>query len=214
MELNYMVRGADGKEYGPASLELLGGWVKQGRLRPQTELKRSDMEHWAHASDFTELQPLFSTPESTVATGAPVMSPAGRQAGPATAAQMRSGASWFYWIAGLSLVNTIAAYAGWGIQFAIGLGITQVFDGIGSRMASGGTAVALVLDILAAGILILFGFFASKGHSWAFIVGMILFALDGLLLVIGSVWIGVAIHAFVLYCLFKGFTACRQMNRA
>jgi len=41
---------------------------------------------------------------------------------------LKSGANWFYWVAGLSLINTIMIFAGakWG--FAIGLAITQIID--------------------------------------------------------------------------------------
>ena len=36
-------------------------------------------------------------------------------------ARLRSGARWFYWVAGLSLVNTAAAFAGGHIHFVVGL---------------------------------------------------------------------------------------------
>jgi len=43
MDLMYMVRGADGKEYGPVSLEQLSGWIRENRLKGRAEIKRSDM---------------------------------------------------------------------------------------------------------------------------------------------------------------------------
>jgi len=72
--------------------------------------------------------------------------------------------------------------------------------------------VALVLDLLAAGVCALFGVFANKGQMWAFVVGMILFALDGLIFLLVQDWIGVAFHVFILYCLFRGAQACRQLK--
>src|SRR5438270_4545311 len=42
--------------------------------------------------------------------------------------QLRSGANWFYWIAGLSLLNTIIFMAGSDWHFVAGLGITQLID--------------------------------------------------------------------------------------
>jgi len=94
-----------------------------------------------------------------------------------------------------------------GVRFIIGLGFTQVID-----YELGGTT-ALLLDLLIAGLFVLFGVFATKGHRWAFVVGMVLFALDGLILLLRSNWLGVAFHVFVLYCLFRGFTACQRLAR-
>ena len=72
--------------------------------------------------------------------------------------------------------------------------------------------MVLILDVLAAGIFVFFGVFANKRHSWAFIVGMILFALDGLLVLIRQDWLGLAFHVFALFCLFRGLQACRALN--
>ncbi|HWI58159.1 MAG TPA: DUF4339 domain-containing protein, partial [Bacillota bacterium] len=108
MELTYMVRGADGKEYGPVTLEQLNKWIQEGRLPAQQEVRRSDMEYWAMAGDFLELQPVFGSLNSPAAgsgTAAAGSATAAAQADPATAAQLKSGASWFYWIAGLSIIN-------------------------------------------------------------------------------------------------------------
>jgi len=64
---------------------------------------------------------------------------------------MRSGAGWFYWIAGLSAVNTISAYTGAGFRFVIGLSITELFNYLAVR--SGVAALALILTALAGIIL-------------------------------------------------------------
>jgi len=79
-------------------------------------------------------------------------------------------------------------------------------------MGSGGRVVALLLDLFAAGFLVLCGVFANKGHSWAFIVGIVVFALDGLVFLLAQQWIGVAFHAYVLFVLFRGFSACRKLR--
>ena len=126
---------------------------------------------------------------------------------------IKNGANWFYWIAGLSLVNSVMALSGSATHFVLGLGITQIFDGLAQGMGSGaGLAVAVVLDLLAAAALVLFGVFANKRHTWTFVVGMALYALDGLIYLIAQEWLGVGFHAFVLFCLFRGFKACRALN--
>jgi hypothetical protein len=212
MELTYLVRGADGKEYGPVNLEQLGSWVRERRLIEQQEIKRSDMQHWAVAGTFSELRPLFANNES-VPTSAPNTPSASPQPvnDARTISQLKSAGSWFYWIAGLSLVNSISAFSGSDWRFIIGLGITQIFDEIGSQL--GGRAISLILSLIAAGVFVLFGVFANKGHLWAFIVGMILFALDGVIFLLGPDWLGVGFHVLVLFFLFRGLKACRDLSR-
>lgn len=207
MELTYTVRGADTREYGPASLEQITAWIREGRLPPQSAVRRSDMDYWAPAASFTELKPTLDTlVEPPPATAAAASSP------PATAAsgRVKSNASWFYWVAALSLVNTISAFTGSSWRFILGLGITQVFDGVGAGLGSAGKAVVLGLDLLAAGVCVLLGVFAGKGHQWAFVVGMVLFTLDGLISLLVQDWFGVAFHAFLLYVMFSGFRAARE----
>ena len=41
--------------------------------------------------------------------------------------------------------------------------------------------VAFIFDVIAAGIFILFGVFSRKRYRWAFVVGMILYAIDDVL---------------------------------
>jgi hypothetical protein len=44
------------------------------------------------------------------------------------AARVVNGAKWFYWIAGLSLVNSLVVVFGGNFHFVLGLGITSVVD--------------------------------------------------------------------------------------
>jgi hypothetical protein len=212
MPLTYTVRGADGKDYGPATLEQITAWVREGRVRAQQDVRRSDMEHWSAAANFTELQSAFP-PAATVPS--PIAPSSATQSGdPVTERQMKSGASWFYWIAGLSLVNSIAAFSGGSWRFILGLGITQILDALGNEFGGAGRIVVLMLDLIVAGMFVLFGVFAHKRHTWAFVTGMVLFALDGVVFLIAQDWLGVGFHVFVLYCFFRGLKACRELNAA
>lgn len=214
MELTYKVRGADGKEYGPIVLEELTGWLREARIDHQSEVMRSDMDYWVPAAHYTELQSTLTAipPLARRTTASP--SPRPTATDPATEAQMKSGASWFYWVAGLSLINSIVALTGseWG--FILGLGVTQIIDAIGQAVEGGGKAIILGLDLLVAGIFVGFGVFAHKRHTWAFIVGMILYALDGLIFLLAQDWLALGFHGFVLFCLFRGVKACRELNAA
>ncbi|HMA35351.1 MAG TPA: hypothetical protein VKY74_12850 [Chloroflexia bacterium] len=123
----------------------------------------------------------------------------------------RSGGNWFYWIAGLSLVNSILALTSSRFAFVIGLGVMQLIDGVGQALAQDGTKAApifaLVADLLVAGLFVLFGYLAGQRQTWAFIVGMVLYTLDGLLLLAAGDLPSVAFHGYALFWMFTGMQA-------
>lgn len=120
---------------------------------------------------------------------------------------LQSGANWFFWIAGLSAINSFFILMGGEWSFIIGLGITLVFDGIAREIGGLGFAVAIVLDVLVLLTFVGFGVFARKRHTWAFIVGMVLYSLDGLLFVLFQAWLNVGFHVFALFFIYKGMRA-------
>ena len=225
MEITYTVLGTDGNKYGPVALKQLQSWVIEGRVSSDAQVLRSDLTEWYPASSFQEIT-VTPAAGSAAPSAAPVTTPTAAAMRPAVGVaasgelvelekRIKSGASWYYWIAALTLVNSIATFSGTDWGFVLGLMITQIVDHFGQ--AAGAGIGALVFDVFAVGVFILFGVFAGKRHLWAFIIGMVIYAVDGLLALIGQVWIGVAIHAFALFCLFVGLKAAlrfRQVNRA
>jgi len=205
METTYKIIGGDGKEYGPASLAEMQSWVNHGRVSGTTQVQRSDQGTWAAAASFSEL-PL--PPQPGLAPGIITGSSLEQLQLPAT---LKRGANWFYWIAGLSLINTVIALSGGSVRFVFGLGITMAIDSAAKGMG-GGAAVAVVLDLIVAGLFVLFGVFAAKGRNWAFLTGLVLYALDGLLMLLFQEWIGVIVHAWALVAIFRGFQASRQLK--
>ncbi len=123
--------------------------------------------------------------------------------------QHRSGAGWFFWIAGLSIVNSaVNAFGGsWG--FIAGLGITQVIDALVAKVASG-RLLGLMLDIGVALVFVAFGVMAQTRNG-AYVAGMVVYALDGLLFLISSDWVGLGFHALVLWWISRGFVAARRL---
>lgn len=121
--------------------------------------------------------------------------------------RMQSGANWFFWIAGLSLINTILAMTQTNLVFVVGLGITQIFDEIASP------ANALIINIFIAGIFMLFGFMGRKQRNWGFIVGIIVYILDALLLLTAQEWMSVGFHAFALFYIFGGLKASKELQK-
>lgn len=125
-------------------------------------------------------------------------------------ARMRAGAKWFYWIAGLSLVNSLVVIFGGQFHFVVGLGITSVVDELAKGVGSAGTLLDLVINGTVAGVFFLFGSFAGKSQKWAFLVGMVLYGLDGLLLLAAKDILSVGFHAYALFMISRGLTAVGQ----
>ena len=64
------------------------------------------------------------------------------------------GATWFYWIAALSLINSVVILMGSEWSFIIGLGVTQFVDGVAANVAqqAGAEPEAIeAVEMLAAG---------------------------------------------------------------
>lgn len=129
------------------------------------------------------------------------------------AQRYRSGANWFYWIAGLTLVTSIISYTGGEWRFLISLGTTQVIDALAASEELGGAplVVALVLDVILAAVFVVFGVLANKKFLWAYILGMAIFVLDGLVSLLVQDLIGVVAHVVVLIFMVPGFMAGRKL---
>ncbi|MBN1473282.1 MAG: hypothetical protein JW914_01575 [Syntrophaceae bacterium] len=128
----------------------------------------------------------------------------------------KGGASWFFWIAGLSLINSVILLAGGQWSFIVGLGITQIIDSVGLA-ASGeagnvGKIVAFIFDLMAAGVFVLFGVLARRGYGGAFIVGMIVYALDGLLFLLVKDLLSIGFHVFALFFIYGGYSAYKKLK--
>jgi hypothetical protein len=74
----YKIVGADGKEYGPVSLEQVRQWVAQGRINAQTRVQAVGAEEWKTAGEFPEINALFT------AVAPPPMAPLPTATGPRT----------------------------------------------------------------------------------------------------------------------------------
>ena len=215
MEITYKIIATDGKEYGPVNLEQLQGWINEGRIAADTQVRRSDINEWRPASSLAEVG--LKTASAPPALGLPSSPTAlpGTEVSPELFKfdkRVKSGGSWFYWVAALSLVNSVVAFSGGGGGFVIGLSVTQFMDAMLSDNGGSAKAIGLVLGLLAAGVFALFGVFACKRHVWAFIVGMVLYGLDTVLTVIAEQWLGLAFHGWVLVSLFIGTRAAMQAN--
>ncbi len=118
----------------------------------------------------------------------------------------KNAASNFYWIAALSLINSLVSMFGGGIYFVIGLGITQLIDGVAylivhdiPNLNTIAYVIAFVLNLSICGVIALLGLLTAKGYHWALLTGMVLYAMDALLVLIFKDWLGFAFHLFFLW---------------
>lgn len=128
--------------------------------------------------------------------------------------RFRGGVNWFFWISGLSIVNTISFFLGWDRAFVIGLGITQVIDGIvfeiAREMGSGSQivlAIGFILDFFLTGIFIACGILGRKFKRWAIITGMVFYALDAVMVFLLEAYMEGAFHLFALFWIWMGLRA-------
>ncbi|MHC4926274.1 MAG: hypothetical protein ACYTER_02895 [Planctomycetota bacterium] len=135
-----------------------------------------------------------------------------------TEKQFRNGVNWFYWIAGLSLVNSVLWLTGQDWSFLAGLGATQLIDAVviglieETQVSESIKYVAFGMDILIAGVYVLFGFLGLRRYKAAIITGMVFYALDGLIFLLAMDILSIGFHAFALFCIFNGLKAMNRLN--
>ena len=129
--------------------------------------------------------------------------------------------SWFFFVAGLSVVNSLLVLFGADWSFIFGLGITQIFDGIavaiaGEMGAGAGIwivrGIVFVFNLAIAGFFVLFGWLSKKGYGAAFLIGIVLYVLDGLLFLVFMDWMGLAFHALAIFLMVRGYLALRKLR--
>lgn len=67
----YHLIGADGKEYGPVSLDQIRQWLGEGRLNAHTQIRRDGTEQWLALGAVPELAALLQVPPTISAPLAP-----------------------------------------------------------------------------------------------------------------------------------------------
>jgi len=125
--------------------------------------------------------------------------------------RMTRGAGWFMTIALLSGVNALLQFFNAKIRFIFGLGITQVVDAVAHGMGQNGPIIAIAVDGLFIVMLILCSRWAKTGSQGAFLGGMIAYALDGVLLLMFSMWLEAAVHAYALWMIWQGYAGAREL---
>lgn len=134
--------------------------------------------------------------------------------------QFKGGASWFFWIAGLSLVNSLIFHFGGATSFLAGLGVTQLIDGIAVGLKQdldpplGSLMVPLALgaDLLLAGYYVILGVLARRRSKLSFVLGTGSYVVDALIFLIVPDFWSIGFHLFVLIFLIAGMNGLARLN--
>lgn len=129
----------------------------------------------------------------------------------------RNGANWFYWLAALSVINTLGNYLlGFG-NTPFGFGFTQWIDGstgpltsqsLTPQLATGAMIVNLLVALGFAG----FGYLARRGNDSAWVIGLLFYVVDAMFSIGLRDFFGFSFHLVGFFFLFRGLLASRHVR--
>lgn len=126
----------------------------------------------------------------------------------------RNGARWFYWIAGLSIVNSAVVLSGGSFMMLFGLTSTLAATYIAIDIGGIAPIVGMVVAMLVAIGFVGLGWMAERGATWAFATGIVLYVADTTLTAFLGDWISVVAHAFALGIIIGGLMASQRLKKA
>lgn len=126
----------------------------------------------------------------------------------------KSGASWLYTVGLFAIINSALTFMEMNLRFIFGLGVADIAAAVAHHSDSSGfKVIAIGVALSAAAVFYGLGNCARKGASWAFLLGMVLYAADGMLWVLVQDWLEVGCHAFAIFMMFQGLRASNQLKR-
>jgi hypothetical protein len=126
--------------------------------------------------------------------------------------RVENGGRWFYWIAGLSAINFVIFVMGSDTGFALGTAIDWFLQGILEELAD--PSLGWIAHVVVIAFFAFLGLRATAGEQWAFIVGGLVYTLDGLIFLLVGDWLGIAVHAFALFAIVSATIALRRLGSA
>lgn len=136
--------------------------------------------------------------------------------------RLKSVASWFYWIAGLSFAGDLFRVLHLVSIPWFKLGLTEfasvVIDIYFPLQHT--WVLTLIGYMVVPGLFVVFGIMLARGKAWALWLGVVLYGLDsldylinGISLMAYQMLIPAAVHGFFLFKLWPGFTILRQIKK-
>lgn len=128
-----------------------------------------------------------------------------------------AGANWFFWLAALSVINSLVVYFVDIRNTPFAFGLTQWIDGTTGALNRQGvnpplTTMALIVNLLIAAAFAGFGYIARRGNDVVFLIGIIVYAVDAMLSLGLKDFFGFAFHLVGLFFLFRGLLASRHVR--
>jgi hypothetical protein len=128
-----------------------------------------------------------------------------------------AGANWLFWLAILSVVNSLLVWYLGIRNTPVAFGVTQWFDGTTGPLPSEGVhpplhTTGLIGNILIAAAFAGFGYFARRGNDMAFLLGIFLYVVDALLSLFLKDFFGFCFHLVGFFFLFRGLLASRHVR--
>jgi hypothetical protein len=104
----------------------------------------------------------------------------------------------------LALVNLVLHIANLGVNFPIGLGMSELLAALVPSLELWARIFTATLALGLIGTFAAFGYFARLRQPWALIAGTVLYVLDTVLWAAVGDWISVIFHAVILFFLIRG----------
>jgi len=121
-----------------------------------------------------------------------------------------NGASWFLWIAILSMINLVMLIANQNLQFIVGLGVNYfilgVMAGVGHSIGTNLLPLGYVLSFLFSGLFLFFWRKSKSENKTIYLIGLIVYGLDSLIFLFSKEWLGLGFHIFVFFGLANGYS--------
>jgi hypothetical protein len=126
--------------------------------------------------------------------------------------------NWFFVVAALSVTNVILQHLGIWLVFVGALSAPVIVSSYAYRVSSGlsmAQANRLYYGCIAVCVVILvvLGWFARRGHIWAFVLGVLLYLADGLAILMYRDYPMFLIHLVILYFMLSGLIGLLRSRR-
>jgi hypothetical protein len=126
----------------------------------------------------------------------------------------RNAARWFYWIAGLTVLNSVVAVMGTSFMMLFGMTSTLVATYIGINIGGSAVIVGVAISVLIGLAFAGFGWMAQRGAAWAFVTGIVLYTLDTAVTVYIHDWLAAVAHVFAIIIIAGGFLASQRLRKS
>jgi hypothetical protein len=126
--------------------------------------------------------------------------------------RVSKGGLWFLLMAGSAIANLISLWRGGGFPFDLDLGFTQFVAQFAESFRFSVRDSLLGVHGVVALVFLFLWHQAMSRRKEAFLAGMIIYAVDGVLLILVPDFFLIAVHGAALFMLYRGWRAVEQLS--